>query len=112
MDTLSNTGKFSERVGELFNVILNEDGDIELGLGLGMNGGTVAIVVTVNDRMSTAFVPREAMAVVKIISETMEEVSPDNFNVKRVLDHLAANLSELAGKADELQQEQVERRLN
>ncbi len=109
---LTHTGKFSKRAGEMFSIIFAENGRIELSMGIGSKGGKVGIMVGLDDSFSTVFLPKEARALVEIITETNLEEEPYSPQVKRVMASLVSQLNERIVQAERLQAEQIERMLN
>ena len=111
---LTHSGKFSERASAMFTIIFDSKGEVEIGMGLGFSptGKEIGILVTLGKSFSTVFLPKEARAVVEIIEDTNEEEAPFSVGVERIFKHIVSDLKELANKAEELQREAIDKKLN
>lgn len=110
---LTHTGLFSERCGALFDVLLRQDGPLDVGLGLGMsgNGEQVGILVQVGG-VSTAFTPREARSLAEVLQSTISQVEPPTANLKAIFNHLIAGCEELSAEVEEFERARTAQKLN
>lgn len=105
---LSHAGKFTERAEALLKAILDANGAGEFGAGIGLlpDGDQIGILVSF-DEIATVFLPREARALVEIITEANKEEAPYSRAVGRVLDHLISDLTSLAEEAEHAERTMV-----
>lgn len=110
---LTHTGIFSERVGGLFQSLLDCRGDIDIAMGLGLHPARqqICVMIKINDRFSTGFSAQEARAVAEIIESTHAEELPTR-KLKEMMEHIATSCTELAAEIDELERGDVARKLN
>ena len=111
---LTHTGKFSQRAGSLLRAILQNKGQAELGSGLGLIPGRndIGIMVSFNGDLATIFLPREAKALIEIITDTDAQEEPYSPQSAKILNQLVSDLQSLVAEAEEFHKQQIDQSLD